>query len=335
MVQPLNQCTTISVKLSHMQKTNLSVRIRQIRMESADVASFELDCPRGHALPGYAAGAHINVRLPRDQIRSYSLMDPPETARYRIGVKRERQSRGGSSWFHDVARVGMVISIAAPENHFSLVEDAEYSVFVAGGIGITPLLAMIGQLNRLARRWELHYAAASRAGMPFQKLVGEYAAMGGGQVSTYFSEDKVGRMDLAGIVASVPADAHLYCCGPSSMIEDFLSASGARPAHTVHYERFAATQAAATAGGFEVELARDGRCLSVPAGKTVLDVLLDAGVNVPYSCGQGVCGTCQVKVLSGHVEHRDDFLTDAEKSADNTMLVCCSGSRSSRLVLDI
>jgi ferredoxin-NADP reductase len=319
-----------------MQPGFLSVQIRQIRHESAGVASFELDAPDGAPLPGYAPGAHIDVRVPGGAVRSYSLLDPPaEGGCYRIAVKREGESRGGSRWFHEQARVGMPLEIAPPANAFALVPDATASVFIAGGIGITPLLSMIGRLVELGRPWELHYAAASRAAMPFQALLASYVARGRGRLVTHFSDAGGGRMDIAAIIAAAPAKAHLYCCGPVGMIDAFVEAGRARAPETVHYERFAAAQAAATEGGFTLKLARDGRCLPVPAGKSILDVLLDAGVDVPYSCTQGVCGTCRVRVLEGEPEHRDDYLSDPEKAANDAILVCCSGSRTARLELDL
>jgi vanillate O-demethylase ferredoxin subunit len=319
-----------------MNRPLQSVFIRAIRHECEGVASFQLESPDRSPLPAYAPGAHVDVQLPSGVMRSYSLLEPaPGCATYRIAVKREPESRGGSLWLHETARVGHTLQICEPANDFALVEDAPVSVFVAGGIGITPLLAMIQHLDALARRWELHYAASSRAGMPFRDTLERLAARGQGLLRLHFSEDKAGRMDLARIVAAAPKAAHFYCCGPSSMIDAFLDATHGRPPEQVHHERFAASQSAATTGGFSLKLARDGRVLMVPAGKSVLDVLLDAGYDVPYSCTQGVCGSCRVDVVDGVPDHRDDYLTDTEKQANDCMLVCCSGSRSQRLVLDL
>jgi len=319
-----------------MNRPLLPVFIRAIRHECEGVASFELESPDHAPLPGYAPGAHVDVHLPSGVVRSYSLLEPAcERGTYRIAVKREPASRGGSLWLHETARVGQALRISAPANDFTLAQDAPASVFVAGGIGITPLLAMIGHLDALGRRWELHYAAASRAGMPFREALEGLAAHGHGTLRLHFSEDGAGRMDIAGLVAAAPADAHFYCCGPSGMIDAFLAATRERRPEQVHYERFAASQAAATAGGFTLQLARDGRVLAVAQGRSVLDVLLDAGLDVPYSCTQGVCGSCRVPVLEGIPDHRDDYLTDAEKAANDCMLVCCSGARTARLALDL
>jgi len=313
-----------------------SLLIRQLRLECANVVSVELESPDGVPLPRYAAGAHVDVQAPGCPTRSYSLIDPPsETSTYRIAVKREAESRGGSRWFHEEARVGMAVQVSPPANNFALVDSAPMSVFIAGGIGITPLLSMIGRLVVLGRPWALHYAAASRASMPFQALLSELAVRGAGEVFKHCSDSREGRMDVRDVVGAAAADAHLYCCGPAGMIDDFIVAGAGRTEDTVHFERFAASQAAALEGGFTLQLARDGRLLDVPAGKTILDVLLEAGLDVPYSCTQGVCGTCRLAVLEGHPEHRDDFLSAEEKAANDSILVCCSGSRTATLTLDV
>jgi len=310
--------------------------IRQLRLECAGVVSVELESSEGSSLPLYAAGAHIDVQVPGCPFRSYSLIDPPNsTSSYRIAVKRETESRGGSRWFHEEARVGMALPVSAPANNFALVDSAPMSVFIAGGIGITPLLSMVGQLVMLGRPWELHYAAASRSTMPFQALLGDLAARGAGQVFKHYSDARGGRMNVHEVVSAADADAHLYCCGPAGMIDDFITAGAGRTPDTVHFERFAATQAAALEGGFTLQLARDGRILDVPAGKTILDVLLDAGLDVAYSCTQGVCGTCRLAVLEGQPEHRDDYLSVEERAANDSILVCCSGSRTATLTLDV
>jgi len=319
-----------------MQRTAFTLLVRQIRLEAADVVSLDLESTDGAPLPPYPPGAHIDVQVPQGPLRSYSLIDPSsQTGRWRIAVKREPSSRGGSRWFHEVARVGMTLTVMPPAHDFALEPEAPFSVFVAGGIGITPLLSMIGRLVQLGRPWQLHYAAASAATMPFQRLLSQYAARGQGRVLTHFSDAGQGRMDIPGILAEIPDDAHVYCCGPAGMIDDFLRAAGRRTPDTVHYERFAASQAAVTDGGFSLQLARDGRLLEVPAGKTILDVLLDAGVDVPYSCSQGVCGTCRLTVLEGEPDHRDDYLSEAERAANDAILVCCSGARSASLTLDV
>ena len=312
------------------------VRIHAIRDECEDVKSFELVRVDGAPLGGQSPGAHIDVHLPPGQVRSYSLIgSSTDGGASRIAVKRERDGRGASAWLHDAARVGTTLRVADPINHFPLVEDAPRSVLFAGGIGITPILSMVRRLSQIGRIWELHYAATSAASMPFQEEIGQLAREVGALVQTYRTDVGTRRMALDALVAEAPADAHLYCCGPARMIDAFVEAGRSRPAGTVHFERFAAAQQAVKEGGFSLHLARDGRTLLVPPGQTILDTLVKAGVNVPSSCGQGVCGTCQVGVLEGLPDHRDDYLTKTERDSNEVMLVCCSGARSPSLTLDL
>jgi vanillate O-demethylase ferredoxin subunit len=320
-----------------MPNPTCTVIVRQLRLECEGVVSVELCRPDGAALPFHAPGAHLDVNVPGAGVRSYSLLDAPAgpCAEYRIAVQREPDGRGGSRWFHEVARVGHALEIAAPADDFTLVEDAASTVFIAGGIGITPLLSMIRRLVALGRPWELHQAASTRRRMPFAELLDDLAAKGRGLIVRHCSELGGGRMSVEAIVRDAPPGTHLYCCGPSGMVDDFLAAGASRPPGTVHHERFAARQAAATDGGFTLKLARDGRCLPVPAGKSILDVLLDAGLDVPYSCTQGVCGTCRITVLEGEPEHRDDFLTDEERASNQSVIACCSGARTAHLTLDL
>ena len=316
----------------------IPVLIRQIRQEAQDIHSFELVAADGGLLPGFEAGAHVDLDLPERMRRSYSLYGMPGERRcWRIAVKREAAGRGASAWLHDSARVGQTLQAFAPVNDFPLVEDAPASVLIAGGIGVTPVLAMIERLSALRRPWRLHYSVRSAHDLAFGERLDTLAAAGGGELFVHFSGDGGGRLDLRAIAAAAPAGAQLYACGPNPMLDDFVAAAaaaGVEPAR-VHIERFGATTAPATDGGFVVELASDGRCLEVPAGKSVLDVLLDHGVDVPYSCMQGICGSCRVGVKAGEPEHRDECLSDDERAANTAMAVCCSGSRSAKLVLDL
>ena len=315
-----------------------TVLIRQIRQEAQDIHSFELVAADGGLLPGFDAGAHIDLDLPERMRRSYSLYGAPGERRcWRIAVKREAAGRGASAWLHDQARVGQQLQAFVPANDFALVEDAPASVLIAGGIGVTPILAMVERLSALRRPWRLHYSVRGARDLAFGERLQALAAAGGGELCVHFSGDGGGRLDLRTIAATAPAGAHLYACGPNPMLDDFVAAAAAAgvDAARVHIERFGATAAPATDGGFVVELARDGRCFEVPAGKTVLDVLLDHGVDVPYSCMQGICGSCRVGVKAGEPEHRDECLSEVERAANTAMAVCCSGSRSAKLVLDL
>ena len=316
--------------------STLKVRLEAIRREAEGIASYELRSPDGAALPPFTAGAHIDLHLPDGLTRSYSLVNSQDQRhRYLIAVYRDEASRGGSSWLHQVPRVGDLLDISPPRNDFPLHEDARHSILIAGGIGITPLAAMATRLQQLGRSWRLHYAARSPEQAAFGESLGSLAAQPGGGLDLHFSSQQPSRLDLARIVREAAPDTHLYCCGPSGMIDDFLAACAARPPQFVHCERFAATQEAATAGGYEVVLAKQNRRFAVEPGKTILDTLLDSGIDVQYACSQGVCGTCMTPVLEGEPDHRDDYLTDEEKTANKLIMICCSGSKSARLVLDL
>ena len=321
---------------THVSETTLNLLIQQIRLEGEGTTSFDLVFADERKLPPFAAGAHVNVQIPGGLRRSYSLVNTPsDRTRYRIAVKREPDSLGGSAWLHEKARVGMALQVSLPLNDMTLVEEAPLSVFIAGGIGITPMLSMIERLVELGRPWQLHYSARTPRQMAFRQALKELEANGLGQVHLHFTGDGEGRLDINQIAHNAPPDAHLYACGPASLIDGFITATQARHPKTAHYERFSAAQEAATTGGFELQLLRDGRTLQVPEGKSILDVLLDANVNVEYACTQGVCGTCRVGVKGGVPDHRDDCLSDEEKAANDTIITCCSGSRSATLVLDL
>lgn len=266
--------------------------------------------------------------------RSYSLFKPYTDGKsYSVAVHRDPESRGGSLYVHDTLRVGDKLKISAPKNNFPLNEDAEASVFIAGGIGITPMLCMLTRLSELGRRWTLHYAARSRAAAAFLDEIGAIAAQG--EVVFHFDDEKGGaRMDIDAIFASAP-HAHFYCCGPEPMLAAYEKAGLKVPRGQVHVEYFSAREEAARDGGFEVELHRSGMVLEIPAGKSILDVLIANKISVPFACNDGVCGTCETRVLSGRPDHRDSVLTDEERANGDTMMVCCSGSKSARLVLDL
>lgn len=310
----------------------VEVRLIAIRYAARDTNLFEFSRLDGTPLPGYAPGAHIDLHLPNGLVRQYSLIEPePDPARYVVGVKRDPASRGGSRHVHDELRVGRTLAISAPRNNFPLVEDAAHVVFFAGGIGITPIWCMVRRLERLGRPWQLHYACRARADMAFLRPL---AAMAPAHL--HFDEESGGKfLDVAGIVASTPKDAHLYCCGPTPMLQAFEAATADWPRAQVHIEYFTPKQEPATTGGFVVELARTGREFVIPAGKSILQVLLDAGVDVDYSCELGICGACEQRVISGIPEHRDAILTEEEQASNTKVMICCAGCKSERLVLDL
>jgi vanillate O-demethylase ferredoxin subunit len=293
--------------------------------------------PAGAALPAFTAGAHIDLHLPQGLGRSYSLVNPQdERHRYVIAVQRDQASRGGSRHIHDTVRAGDIIAIEEPRNNFALAEDAAHSLLIAGGIGITPLWCMVQRLAKLGRSWELHYAARRRAIAAFIEPIRALGERHPERVHVTFDHEPGAAMiDLAALVQAAPADAHLYCCGPAAMLEAFEQAVAGRPEARVHVEYFTAREAPATEGGFTIVLARSGRSIPVPAGSTIIDALFAAGIEPVHSCLEGVCGTCETAVISGEPLHRDLVLTDAERAAGKTMMICCSGSKSATLVLDL
>jgi ferredoxin-NADP reductase len=316
----------------------LQVRVRSITWEAEGILSFELcPMPPRKALPPFTAGSHVDVHLPNGVLRSYSLLNSQdECHRYVIGVNKDAQSRGGSRYMHETLRAGDTLTIGRPRNNFTLDEAAPLSVFIAGGIGITPLRSMIGRMQALGKPWRLHYAARTRQSAAFVDALQALRDETGAEVQFSFDREPGGRMlDLAGIVAALPAQAHVYCCGPLPMLDAFEAATKALPPPQVHVEYFAARESAATEGGFTVELAKTGRTVFVEPGHTILDCLEEIGIEPPYSCREGICGTCEVRVLSGTPDHRDLVLSAAEKAENTRMMICCSGAKSSKLVLDL
>jgi ferredoxin-NADP reductase len=312
--------------------TALRLRLHAATWEAPDIHSYEMRLPAGGELPAFTAGAHIDLTLPSGLVRSYSLVNSQtERHRYVIAIQRDRASRGGSRWLHDNLRVGDLLSAAGPRNNFPLNEAAQHSVFIAGGIGITPIVSMIDRLEALDVPWELTYCARKRDAAAF--LAGLEKKP---QVRFNFDEEPGGRvLDIAALVAAAPAEAHFYCCGPLPMLEAFERATAHLPRERVHVEYFTAKEAPAREGGFTLVLAKSGREVPVPAGKTILDALKDVGIDVAHSCTEGICGTCETRVVEGTPDHRDLILTPEERAANKTMMVCCSGSKSDRLVLEL
>jgi len=309
----------------------MQARIRSSRWEAQGVVSYRLEPLPGEHFPAFTAGGHIEVTLGEGLARSYSLLnDPAQADAYEIAVQLDAHSRGGSRWIHERWRVGQVVEVSAPRNHFALQEDAARSVLIAGGIGITPLLAMAARLDTLGRPWTLHYAARSRDCAPFAERL---QALPNVRL-TIADEPQTPRLDLQRVLDAVPADAHVYCCGPERML-DACREHGAHLGERLHFEYFAASTELAKDGGYSVRLNRSGRQIPVEAGETLLDALLNAGVDVPFACSEGLCGSCRIDVLDGVPDHRDHFLTDQEKASNLSIMVCCSGARSPVLTLDL
>ncbi|BBU33039.1 oxidoreductase (plasmid) [Burkholderia sp. THE68] len=309
----------------------MNMRVTAIRYAADDINVYEIRRPDNAALPRAEPGAHIDVHMPSGLMRQYSLVtaDGDERA-YLIGIKRDRASRGGSRFMHEQLRVGQMLDIGGPRNNFPLCETASHTVLIAGGIGITPIWCMAQRLMRLNRSFELHYACRERSEAAFLDTLTALP-----QARLHFDSEQEGRvLDMPGIVARAPEGSHFYCCGPQPMLKGYEDATASIDQERVHVEYFAPRAVAACDGGFVVQLHRTGQQFEVPAGKTILQVLRESGVAAPYSCEEGICGACQVDVVEGTPDHRDSVLTEREQASSRTMLICCSGSKSGRLVID-
>ena len=331
--------------LSPPSTTGLNVRVHDRRAVADGVIAIELRATDGYELSRFTAGSHIDVELTvRDGhghfiVRQYSLCnDPAEHHRYVIAVGRDANTRGGSAYLHDQLKVGDIVHISTPRNHFQLYEPAPHSVLVAGGIGITPLLAMARRLSALGRTWTLYLCARTPERAAF---LDELKSLPGTVIPVFDGVPGGAPIDLERVISDAPADAHLYCCGPTTLMEAFEQAAARREPHTVHVEWFkprpasAATDVAAASGSFELKLAHSGVTLAVPPEKSILDVLIEAGVAVQYSCCDGVCGTCETRVLEGIPDHRDSVLLGEDANATDRIMVCVSRCAGNSLTLDL
>ncbi|WP_405727920.1 PDR/VanB family oxidoreductase [Streptomyces sp. NBC_00028] len=292
------------------------------------VLALSLRHPLGESLPAWEPGAHIDVVLGPGLERQYSLCgDPADRAAWRIAVLREPDGRGGSAHVHEQLGQGDKVRVRGPRNHFAFRPAARYR-FVAGGIGITPILPMLAAAEAAGAEWTLLYGGRTRQSMAFTEELSRY-----GDRVTVAPQDETGLLDLASVLDSVAEGTLVYCCGPGPL----LDAVEARcPAGCLHMERFTPKE---QQGGenteFEVELARSGATVTVAADVSVLDAVRAAGVEVLFSCTEGTCGTCETDVLDGTPDHRDSVLTDEEQEAGETMMICVSRCRGRRLVLDL
>lgn len=317
----------------------MKVRLANKHDVATDICAFDLVSLDGSALPGFTAGAHIDVHLPDGLVRQYSLCNAPgqtgDVPHYRLGVLRDPASRGGSTGMHALT-AGVELEISEPRNHFPLTDTAKHSILLAGGIGVTPILAMAEALAASGASFEVHYCTRE----PARTAFGERFAQADLAERTRIYHDSEGvRADLDAILAQPSGGKHLYVCGPAGFIDAVLSRAEAAqwPEGNVHREYFAAP--VATDGGsdtpFQVKLHSSGRVIDVKVGETIVAALAAQGVEVQMSCEQGVCGTCLTRVIDGTPDHRDVYLTDEERAANNQMLPCCSRSKSAMLVLDL
>jgi ferredoxin-NADP reductase/nitrite reductase/ring-hydroxylating ferredoxin subunit len=318
----------------HGRKAALRVTVSRKWPAADGIAGFELRPIKG-MLPTFQPGAHIDVHMPNGEIRQYSITNGPgETDRFVIGVKLERDSKGGSKCMHETVREGDVLAISEPRNNFPLRRDAVKTLFVAGGIGITPLLAMAQALKNQDLAYELHYFAQSDAQLAFAdrlQLLGDSLKPHLG-----LSPKQTGAA-LRELLSSYRRDMHLYICGPGPMLEAAraIAAEQGWPETAVHFEYFKNTNVIDDSSSFEVALARSCVTLKVPAGKTILEVMREAGIDMPSSCEQGACGTCLATVIEGEPDHQDVYLSRSEREAGTKIMTCVSRAKSARLVLDI
>jgi ferredoxin-NADP reductase len=313
-------------------ETEISLRVTAKESLSEGVVGLELRADDGSELPAWEPGAHLDLAMGGDLIRQYSLCgDPEDRTRYEVAVLREDHGRGGSAYVHDDLALDDTVTVRGPRNHFPLVEAERY-LFVAGGIGITPLRAMVRRLAADGTPWTLAYGGRSRDRMAFRE---ELDALGD-EVSIV-PEDEVGVLDLATLLADPRPDVAVYCCGPEPLLQAVEAQCKAWPAGALHVERFAAKPGAADGPneGFEVEARRSGATVNVGPAESIVDALERVGITAETSCREGTCGTCETPVLEGEPDHRDSLLTEEEQAAGDTMMICVGRCRSERLVLDL
>lgn len=309
--------------------------VDQVRQEADGVRSFRLQHPDGEHLEPWTPGAHLEVALPSGLIRHYSLCgDPEDRTGYTVAVLEQPAGRGGSTEFHRSVRPGTTLRVSAPRNHFPLVAADRY-LFLAGGIGITPILPMTRAVSKAGKAFRVVYGGRSRASMAYRDEICGY-----GPAVALVPEDEAGRIDIVAELAGCPAGTLVYCCGPEPLLQAVGAAVAAQGHHLggLHVERFGPSARAGgtgAGGAFRVELARAGVTLTVDDGSSILDKVLEVVPGYPWACREGYCGTCETKIISGQPEHADDILDERERAANDVMMICVGRSRSPRLVLDI
>ncbi|MFD8422716.1 PDR/VanB family oxidoreductase [Streptomyces sp. NPDC059466] len=312
--------------MTTLYEAELVVSRREFAAEG--VIALTLRHPQGEELPGWEPGAHIDVVVGPGLERQYSLCgDPADRGAWRIAVLREPHGRGGSSYLHDRVGSGDTVRVRGPRQRFALAPAPRYR-FVAGGIGITPILPMLAASQAAGAEWTLLYGGRTRDSMAF---VGELSRYG--DRVRIAPQDECGLLDLDSVLSGISGGTLVYCCGPGPLLD---AVEERCPTGLLHVERFHPKAHEDDGDGeFEVVLARSGRTLTVPGDASVLDTVRGAGVEVLFSCAEGTCGTCETDVLEGTPDHRDSVLTDAERAAGGTMLICVSRCRGKRLVLDL
>ncbi len=317
--------------------TELNLRVARVQAEARDVLRLELADAGGRELPAFEPGAHIAVHLPGGLVRHYSLAgDWRERDRYVLGVGRAEGGRGGSDYVHGLLRQGMDLRCSAPVNNFKLVTGAQQYLFIAGGIGITPILAMVRWCQAQGKVWRLVYAARSRQRLAFYE---ELRALGG-PVQLHCDDEAGGPLNAQALLHGLEPGTEVYCCGPGPLMTAVQQAGAQLPADALHFEWFSAPAVEAavpesSAEGFWVDLKRSGQSVHVPPGQSILEVLENNGHDLPFSCREGLCGTCETAICEGEPEHLDYVYAPSQRDGLRTMLICVSRAKSARLVLDL
>ena len=314
---------------------SLRLRISDKAQIATDIFRVELVDPAGCDLPEFSAGAHLDVIVPSGAARKYSLSnDPSERERYVIGVKREAAGGGGSRSLVNDAQVGDTLLVGHPRNDFPLAPNATNFLFIAGGVGITPIMSMMRDLKSTGRgRAKLYYLTRDRAATAFaDELCGPQFK---GQVTIHHDQGDPDQMLDLWPILEKPAGRHLYCCGPRPLMEAVRDMSGHWSSATVHFEDFGASKPSHKAEDvpFRVRLARSGLDLAIPVDRSILETARDAGVEVSYSCESGTCGSCRTRLIEGEAEHRDLVLSEGERATN--IMICVSRAKSPELVLDL
>ena len=311
----------------------MELLVKQMTWESEGVLSIALVHPDGKPLPDWAPGAHVDLTLRGSLVRQYSLCgDPADNSRYRVAVLRDQAALGGSEFVHEGLRPGHRLTVAGPRNNFTFLRARRY-VFIAGGIGITPILAMVRAAEDEGADWVLWYGGRRRESMAFLEELAAY-----GDRVRVVPEDEEGRLDLAAALPEPEQDTLVYCCGPEPLLAAVEEQTAGWPDGILQLERFKAKVHEPAEGGdqpLELVCATSGTTVEVPADVSLLDALETAGVAVPSSCRDGICGSCETRVLEGTPDHRDSVLSATEQASGKTMMVCVSRACTPRLVLDL
>jgi ferredoxin-NADP reductase len=317
-------------------KTTRALRVSRITHEAQDIASFELVDPLGLELPPFTAGAHVDVRIHETIRRQYSLCnDPQERHRYVIAVLNELAGRGGSRSMHEQIAPGSVLFVSAPRNHFPLAgREARFHLLLAGGIGVTPMLAMIAELERRASPWHMHYCTRSPSRTGFLDRL--RPLIEAGKVELHHDDGDPARgLDIKRTLQAFEVGTHVYFCGPPGFMSAAKASVGAWPPFNVHCEYFTGAEHRNddAKASFQVKLKKSGQVFDIPADRSIVEVLRDNGFDIETDCEDGYCGTCITRYLDGEPEHRDTVLGDDERK--RYAMICCARARSPMLVLDL